>query len=62
MAKVITNIGKELKLHVITEGTETEDQVAYSKEIGCNSIQGYYYSKPLDLENLIKYLVLNESV
>jgi len=62
MAKVITNIGKELKLEVITEGTETEDQVAYSREIGCNSIQGYYYSKPLNLENFMEYLDLNNCV
>ena len=57
MAKAITNMGRELKLDVITEGVETEDQANYSKEMGCDSIQGYYYSKPIDLINFIHYLI-----
>lgn len=57
MVKVITNMGRELKLDVIIEGVETKDQANYSKEVSCDSIQGYYYSKPIDLINFIHYLI-----
>ena len=56
IAKIIINICKDLNLKVITEGVETEVQVNYIKSLGCKYIQGYYYSKPLTLENLIKFI------
>ncbi len=46
-----------LKLLVIAEGVETEEQLAYLKGRNCNQIQGYWLSKPLpagDMEALLK--------
>ena len=40
-------LAKELGMHVTAEGVENERQVAFLKNIGCDSIQGYYFSKPL---------------
>lgn len=40
-------LGKELGMHLVAEGVETAEQIAYLKDIGCEGIQGYYYSKPL---------------
>ena len=51
MAEIITNIGRKLNLKVITEGAETKEQIDYLRSIGCNLIQGYYYSKPLQKED-----------
>ncbi|MBE5939737.1 MAG: EAL domain-containing protein [Lachnospiraceae bacterium] len=48
--KVIKNIiamCKDLKLDVVTEGVETEDQIRLLTSCGCEIAQGFYYSKPL---------------
>ena len=56
IAKAITDISKDLKLKVITEGAETKQQIDYLKSIGCNLIQGYYYSRPLPKDEFEQYL------
>ncbi|MDD7641907.1 MAG: bifunctional diguanylate cyclase/phosphodiesterase [bacterium] len=43
-------LAKDLGMHVTAEGVENETQVAFLKNLNCDSIQGYYYSKPLPLE------------
>ena len=46
-ATVIT-MAHSLGLNVIAEGVETEQQLAYLREQGCDEIQGYWLSPPLD--------------
>ena len=43
----IISLSHSLSLEVVAEGVETEDQVKYLIEHGCDSIQGYYFSRPL---------------
>ncbi len=45
----VVRMAKWLSLKVIAEGVETEAQVDFLKSIGCDTIQGYYFSKPLSL-------------
>ena len=40
----------------IAEGVETEEQYRVLKGLGCDMIQGYYFSKPLPKEDFEKYL------
>ncbi len=47
IAKAIITLAQNLKLEVIAEGIESEDQLETLKAIGCDFIQGYYYSRPL---------------
>jgi len=47
---VIINLAKELDLQVITEGVETKEQVERLSELGCNRFQGFYFSKPMPVE------------
>lgn len=41
-----------LGLRVIAEGVETEDQLAFLKNLHCDSIQGYWLSRPLPPEGI----------
>lgn len=41
---------------IIVEGVETKDQLDKFIEYGCDYIQGYYFSKPLDKESFIKFI------
>ncbi len=45
-----------LKLQVIAEGVETEEELQLVKKYGCDIIQGYYYSKPLELEQFEQFV------
>lgn len=42
---------QNLKIQAVAEGVEKEEQVEFLKEIGCDLIQGYYYYKPMPLED-----------
>ena len=44
----ILNLAKALKMNVVAEGVETEEQYRYLKEQQCGEIQGYYFSRPVD--------------
>ncbi|MCR4897310.1 MAG: EAL domain-containing protein [Lachnospiraceae bacterium] len=51
--KVIRNIiamCRDLKLDVVTEGIETREQMDFILSCGCQIAQGFYYSKPIPLE------------
>jgi len=43
----IIDLAKILKIATIAEGVETKEQAELLKEMGCDMIQGYYYSRPL---------------
>lgn len=45
-----------LGIKVVAEGVETKEQVNILKRIGCDIIQGYYFSKPLTPEKLYEYM------
>ena len=51
----IVNMAKELELHTLAEGVETEEQFAFLREIGCEKVQGYLFSPPLPLAEAIAY-------
>ena len=56
IVKTIVELAKHLKLRVITEGIETEEQLELVRDIGCEIIQGYYYSKPLPIQEIEDWL------
>lgn len=47
----IVDLAKKLGIHTLAEGVETEDQYEYLKRIGCELIQGYYFAKPMPIED-----------
>ncbi|WP_173473136.1 EAL domain-containing protein [Eubacterium ruminantium] len=57
----IINMARKLIIPVISEGVETEEQVSFLSDMGCGMFQGYYFAKPISLEEFEeKYLVKNE--
>ena len=54
------NMVKQLGLTVLAEGVENETQEALLKSYGCDEVQGYYYSYPLDAEEMTKLLLKNK--
>jgi hypothetical protein len=40
----------------VAEGVETKDQLARLTSLGCSSVQGYYFSKPVDAERAQRLL------
>lgn len=49
---MIQNLGYQ----IICEGVETDEQIEILRQIGCDEIQGYWYSKPLKMEDYKKLL------
>lgn len=59
LLKYTVFLAQELGMHVTAEGVENVKQNDYMRHIGCNSIQGYYYSKPVPEEDFRKMLTEN---
>ena len=51
-----TQLTKMLNLKSVAEGVETEAQLRRMRELNCDYIQGYYFSKPLPVEEFEQYL------
>ena len=47
LVALILDIAKNLKIPVVAEGVETEEQMKLLKELGCALVQGYFFSRPL---------------
>ncbi len=61
--KVITSIvelAKNLNLSTVSEGVETDEQVGFLKDLGCDIIQGYYYYKPMPVVSFEKLLTAKD--
>ncbi|SNT00792.1 PAS domain S-box-containing protein/diguanylate cyclase (GGDEF) domain-containing protein [Noviherbaspirillum humi] len=50
ITRAIISLAHSLECSVIAEGAETEQQVDFLRDHDCDSIQGYYFSKPLSAE------------
>lgn len=56
IVRAIVALAHTLGLSLVAEGIEKPEQAEFLKELGCEYAQGYYFSKPLDEFNLIKYM------
>ena len=45
--KNVVQMAKDLHMDVVIEGVETKPQIDFLAKIGCDNIQGYYFSKPV---------------
>jgi len=56
IAKAIISIAHEMKMSVIAEGTETQEQVLFLREQQCDAVQGYYFCRPISATELSNFL------
>lgn len=56
IAETIVHLGRQLGLMTIAEGVETLEQEVAMRDMGCNEAQGYYFARPVPLEQLAHLL------
>ena len=57
IVSAITSMAHSLGMRVVAEGVETQEQLDFLRNIGCDGIQGYIFSPPIPtskLEELLK--------
>jgi len=56
LLEAILNLASSLELEAIAEGVETQEQLIILRSLGCNSYQGYFFSRPLEEEGAVAML------
>ncbi len=56
IVEAIITLGKNLSMHVTSEGIETDEQLQILRDLQCDLGQGFLFSKPLDVLRMDKYL------
>ena len=62
IANMIVGLGKNLGLDVVAEGVETEGQLEYLRNHGCDIAQGYLYARPQAPDDLVAWLATSQRV
>ncbi len=58
----ILYMAKEIGIHTVAEGVETEEQFRFLKHAGCERMQGYYFGRPEPMENWLSDLIEKNGV
>lgn len=58
--KAVVAMANMLEIPMLAEGVETEEQVNFLRSVGCKYVQGYYFSKPIPVEDYINLLMTTE--
>ena len=56
LTRAIIHLAQNLRLKVVAEGVEAEDQLAFLRANGCDEMQGYLFARPTDPEACAKML------
>lgn len=62
ITEAVVYLSQKLNIKSVAEGVETEEQLSFLKSIGCDCIQGFLLSKPLDEGSFAKILLKNMSL
>ena len=61
LVALILGIARDLKIPVVAEGVETEEQLNVLKRLGCTLVQGFYFSRPLPPEEFEEKIIRKTS-
>ena len=56
LVEIVISIAKFLNVPVVAEGVETESQLGILKSMGCQVIQGFYFSRPVPAEDFEEFI------
>jgi EAL domain-containing protein (putative c-di-GMP-specific phosphodiesterase class I) len=56
IVSAIINLARALRIYVVAEGVETEEQAARLYALGCDEAQGYLFSRPVPAEAISQLL------
>ncbi|WP_207223359.1 EAL domain-containing protein [Leptolyngbya iicbica] len=56
MLKAVVALGQALQLGLVAEGVETPEQATYLRSLGCEQMQGYWFSRPLSRQAMTAFL------
>jgi diguanylate cyclase (GGDEF)-like protein/PAS domain S-box-containing protein len=56
IARAIVSLGHSLDLHVVAEGVENAEQLAFLRQAGCDQVQGYFLGRPMKAPACEAYL------
>ncbi len=54
--EAVVKLAKKLGISVVAEGVETTEQLSVAKDIGCDAIQGWYYSRALPTAEFVSFV------
>ena len=57
LVSAIISMAKAMNMQVVAEGVETKQEVDILLELGCDYIQGFYYSKPMPAQSMLQYIL-----
>lgn len=60
IVNTIIAISRQMHLNVVAEGVETEEQLLALASMGCDEAQGYYFSRPISAEEILRYLLAEQ--
>ncbi len=62
IVSAVISMARSMGLKTIAEGVETQSQLAYLREQGCDEVQGYFFSRPLSAEALEAFVLRQETI
>ncbi|MBR5419693.1 MAG: EAL domain-containing protein [Lachnospiraceae bacterium] len=62
LVELVMDIANFIDVPAVAEGVEDEEQLGVLKNMGCQIIQGYYFSKPVPPEEFESFIVAEKEV
>ena len=57
----MVNLGRALGMDIVAEGIETEYEAVMMTRFGCTELQGFYFSRPLPVAEMVDFLETYEA-